>query len=220
MKELLISILLISLTLVAKAQADTVAVDSTYRLRELSVGIKFVTQCENGESSILWDLSHLDSAQTPYKLNLKYRAYADSIASTVIHLDSAKLAKRSPVKLPKPGSYFLESVDSSRKLFFISNELFLDVCTKYQLPDVFQMSTTKYFQPTQNAHISKVEMVIFNSVGDQVFFTKDPKILWDGRNQSTGLACEPGTYFYNCDIYEDLNKGTVKRNLTGIIQLK
>src|SRR5690606_38513480 len=95
----------------------------------------------------------------------------------------------------------------------------LDLCARYQLPDRFVYGSVKLFTPTYNQNIEKVEMVIFNSLGEEVFFTTNPEIRWDARNANTGNQCAPGSYFYNCEVYERTSQGVIKRNMTGIIEL-
>ncbi len=186
---------------------------------EVNVALSLSSHCVNGKSTLTWEVQAQDSLHFPKKLKLFYRELNDTMVEEFLSLDSQTIYVKGHVTLEEPGLYLLDFLDSVRKVHYSSNELFLDVCTQFQLPDVFYYTPGKLYEPSQINHIAKIELVIFSSAGDQVFYTKNPKVQWDGRNQASGALCAPGTYFYNCDVYEDLQQGQVKRSITGIIQL-
>ncbi|TNE81527.1 MAG: hypothetical protein EP332_03805 [Bacteroidetes bacterium] len=205
-----------------QAQSDTTAsaADTTVLvLEEVNVLLEVTQHCVNGKNTLSWEVQANDSLHFTQKLGLYYRHLNDSLLQKIESLDSLRIYVNNQIELVEPGIYLIDYVDSANKLHFSSNEVFLEVCTQFQLPDVFNYAPGKFYEPSQINHIAKIELVIFNSGGEQVFFTKNPKVLWDGRNQNNGALCSPGTYFYNCDVYEDLQQGQVKRNVTGIIQL-
>lgn len=204
----------------AQSDSSQRAKDSTKIVfEEVNVALSLSSQCVNGKSTIAWEVQAQDSLHFPKNLKLYFRELNDSVLSLFQRLDSQAIYGKRQLSLEQPGIYFLDYVDSARRVHFSSNEIFLEVCTQFQLPDVFYYEPGKLYEPSQINHIAKIELVIFSSGGDQVFFTKNPKVQWDGRNQSNGALCPPGTYFYNCDVYEDLQQGQVKRSITGIIQL-
>lgn len=204
------------------AQSDTtLRQKDTVRIawEEVNIVLELKSHCVNGTSTLGWELQAQDSLHYTKKLSLFYRNLNDSLLQKIKNLDSNSIYVKNQLNVSEPGIYLIDYMDSAKKLHFSSNEVFLEVCTQFQLPDVFYYVPGKLYEPTQINHIAKIELVIFNSAGEQVFFTKNPKVQWDGRNQVNGALCAPGTYFYNCDVYEDLQQGQVKRNITGIIQL-
>ncbi len=196
------------------------AADTLPKFKSVNIPFETLVECDGKLSTLGWNLQGLDSLEAPYSFYLfRLKNKTDSIPVLVHEFDSGYLAVHSDYQVKRSGYYYLEAIDSSRSLHYLSPKIFVDFCNEYQLPEKFKYAPDKTYTPVSNLNIEKVEMVIFNSSGDQVFYTEDPAINWDGRNQETGTLCPPGTYFYNCDVFENKRGGLVKKNITGIIQL-
>lgn len=208
---------------IARAQNEKpeVVADSQGKFRRMAVPLEVKISCEGQKHLITWDLSLLDSTLLPSHLLLRGYRYEDTdrIFYTDRLLDSTALYEEGELWLSVPGHYFLEGVDSSDKIAYSSAEVVLEVCAIFQLPSTFTLGEGKYYRPSFNQNIERIELVIFDSQGLEVFSTRDPDFRWDGRNAIDGELCKPGTYFYNCDVYELKGQKTVKRNMTGMIEL-
>ena len=62
-------------------------------------------------------------------------------------------------------------------------------------------------------------MKIYNRWGNIVYKTKNPDVLWDGKDQFTGNDCAEGVYYYICDVFEYRIGGIKKRTLQGTVSL-
>ena len=104
-----------------------------------------------------------------------------------------------------------------------SNEVCVDNCPEYELPNVFSPTGDKIndiYHPLEGYRfVERVDFRVFNRWGRQVFQTEDPAINWDGTDENTGEPLEPGTYYYKCKIYEKYLDGTESREVQGTINL-
>jgi flagellar hook assembly protein FlgD len=57
-------------------------------------------------------------------------------------------------------------------------------------------------------------MHIYNRWGEEVYYTEDPDINWDGKDQK-GKEVSEGVYVYAGYYYELRQSGLVKRPLSG-----
>lgn len=103
-----------------------------------------------------------------------------------------------------------------------------DSCPLYELPNVFTPNGDQYNDtfiplnyPSTNpkANIERIELVIFTRWGNTVFQTNDPLINWDGKNQTTGIDCADGTYFYKCKVFFQSLDGEIEHQLQGSITI-
>ncbi|HQQ13752.1 MAG TPA: gliding motility-associated C-terminal domain-containing protein, partial [Bacteroidales bacterium] len=103
-----------------------------------------------------------------------------------------------------------------------------DSCPLYELPNVFTPNGDQYNDtfiplnyPSTNpkANVERIELVIFTRWGNTVFQTNDPLINWDGKNQTTGIDCADGTYFYKCKVFFQSLDGEIEHQLQGSITI-
>lgn len=189
----------------------------------LSIPFSLKTACQNRRNELAWDLGALDSLKKPRRLYLHYRPFvlrdsswaADSLRS----LDSSVVREKQHLWVVSGGVYVLSYFDKKNKVLYRSDELEVPLCAAYAIPEVFNLNNTPVLKPEEVNNIEKVDLTIFSSNGEEVFSTADPQISWDGRNKNSGLKCEPGNYFYNCDVWEKKGSRVVKRNITGVIEL-
>ena len=121
------------------------------------------------------------------------------------------------------GCYTVEAVDSFENKSPKSNQMCVDDCIMYELPNVFSPNgdgiNDLFLSKNLNDVIQKVSMKIFNRWGQLVYETDDPAIKWDGSYKKTGTKVPTGVYYYICDVYEPRISGTEVRALVGFIHL-
>lgn len=122
------------------------------------------------------------------------------------------------------GCYFLVSVDSAGNRSEPGNLVCVDysACPLYRLPYAFTPNgdgTNDFFIPFPYSSVEKIELVMLDRWGRQVFHTSDPDIRWDGKDETTHSPCSDGVYFYVCDVYEITLEGTVVRTLRGSVTI-
>lgn len=197
--------------------------DTTLVFRYVNVVIESKSFCEEGKHQILIDLSTLDSQDYPNKLILKGMRYDEGENEAVYFrdrpIDSAEIMGDKPIYLTTPGYYWLVYVDEGRLINYSSEQINIELCALFKLDDQFKAGLGRYYKPAFSQNIEKIDLIIFDGQGNEVFVTKDPNFKWDGMHFKSGEPCPAGSYFYHCDVFEKNNPRKAKRNLTGIIEL-
>ncbi len=101
--------------------------------------------------------------------------------------------------------YRVTAVDSNGNETLSPEEVCVDNCIDYNLPNVFTPNgdnLNDYFRPDSYSFVEKVDMKIYSRWGDLVFRTDEPEINWDGKRMNTDRLVSPGVYYYVCDVYE------------------
>ena len=190
----------------------------------LIIPFNIKTSCYELRNELTWDMEAIDSnLKQPSKLFLHYRPFVKDSSAMVDSLrtiDSNTVHSKGVLWVVSGGTYTLSYFDKKQRILFKSEELEVSGCAAYEIPEVFDVGESDLLKPTQLINVEKVDMSIFSSSGEEVFTTTDPGINWDGRNKNTGLKCDPGNYFFNCDIYEKKGNRIVKKNITGVIELR
>jgi len=108
--------------------------------------------------------------------------------------------------------------ESSKIPFCVYN-----ICGYFDLPNVFTPNgdgvNDIYTSWNLNDYVKRVNMIIYNRFGKEVFRTENADIQWDGRNKANGKLVSSGVYYYICDVYEPRITGLVVRTLTGFIHV-
>jgi gliding motility-associated-like protein len=121
------------------------------------------------------------------------------------------------------GCYAVAAVDSFDNKSLLTNEVCIDSCRGYTLPNVFtpnEDGTNDVYVSTNPGNlVKKVDMKIFNRWGNLIFKTSDPGINWDGKEMSSKKLVSPGVYYYFCDVYEPRLTGTTVSNMVGFIHI-
>lgn len=103
------------------------------------------------------------------------------------------------------GCYAVVALDSFYNASTFSNEVCVDNCADYNLPNTFTPNGDGFndlFTPIlPYRFIDHIEMKIFDRWGNLVFETEDPMINWDGKNLQ-GKDVAEGVYYYVCNVYE------------------
>ncbi len=123
------------------------------------------------------------------------------------------------------GCYYVTSVDVRGNESERSEEVCVDNCPCYKLPNVFTPNgdgSNDFFIPfLPYRYIDKIDLKVFDRWGTLVFETDDPNINWDGKDPQSGKPLKEGTYFYVCETFEIREDGIVKspEPLEGYIYL-
>lgn len=125
------------------------------------------------------------------------------------------------------GCYAATAVDSSNNESDLSQQVCVDKCSYYELPNVFTPNNDGTndllvpltpFEVVEN-FIDKIDLKIYSRWGNLVFETANPRIEWDGKQKQTNQRVAPGVYYYVCDVYEKRISGVEHRILTGFIHI-
>lgn len=117
------------------------------------------------------------------------------------------------------GCYFVTALDSLLNESEPSNEVCVDNCLLYELPNTFTPngdSNNDVFTPSKQFFVSRVDMKVYSQWGNLVFQTNDPNINWTGEGSPTG------TYSYVCSVFKrnlDGSESLESRPLRGFINL-
>lgn len=122
------------------------------------------------------------------------------------------------------GCYAIMAIDSLQNQSSLSNIVCIsgDSCPDYHLPNVFTPNgdgKNDLFIPFPYSNVESINLTIYNRWGTPVFETTDPNINWDGKDRLSRQDCSGGVYFYVCDVYIRRLNGTLRKSLTGTIQL-
>ena len=129
---------------------------------------------------------------------------------------------RAELKYSIAGCYAVTAVDSFWNESYFTNEKCIDNCPFYQIPNVFTPSgdgVNDILRPFPYRFIDKVDIIIYNRWGQEVFKTNEIDINWNGDDQKSGRPCVEGVYYYIADIYESYLEGTKKRSMRGTINI-
>lgn len=120
------------------------------------------------------------------------------------------------------GCYAVTAIDSTGNESPVINKVCVDNCPVFELPNVFTPNGDGFndlFSSLPYRYVKDVDFKVYDRWGLLMFETKNPDIVWDGKNTSTKTMCSDGTYFYVCTVNEIRLEGITPRTLTGFIQL-
>lgn len=121
------------------------------------------------------------------------------------------------------GCYLITAVDSFGNESEFSNQVCVDNCPQYELPNVFTPNgdgINDVMKPLQGSmHVAKIDLKVYNRWGQLVFSTTDPAINWDGKDMVTRNDCSPGTYYYVCSVFHLLREGFKEIVLKGTVTI-
>lgn len=120
------------------------------------------------------------------------------------------------------GCYAVTAVDSFANESPIINNVCVDNCPVYELPNVFTPNgdgINDFVIPLPYRYVKDVSIKIYDRWGLLMFETTDPDILWDGKSAQSKGQCPDGTYYYICTVNEIRVHGITPRVLKGFIQL-
>lgn len=193
-------------------------------VKPCSPTISIEAKCEVQENSITWSnqtTSSCDNDILGYKIYKKDTLNGDYYLVTT--LSDGNLSSFNHENLKSiAGCYVITATDSVGNESIYSDSVCVDNCPKYELPNVFTPGNdgmNDFFKPFPYQYVESVEMKIYNRWGNLVFESKDPDIMWDGKNQKGGKLSSDGVYFYTCTVNELYLDGIKPRLIKGFVSL-
>lgn len=181
--------------------------------------------CDLEQTSIRWDNPNLfcEGVDDVVKYRIYYAPFLgdpvqilteieDPNVTSYVHNANGSIA----------GCYAITAIDSFENESAMETPLCVDNCPLYELPNVFTPggdNVNDFFTPFPYKFVERIELVIYNRWGVEVFRTEDPDVNWDGSDQRNGNALPSGVYFYVCTVYEIRLTGIEPRELKGSLHL-
>ncbi|MGJ8661489.1 MAG: gliding motility-associated C-terminal domain-containing protein, partial [Bacteroidota bacterium] len=189
--------------------------------------VSIVPSCESLTNLITWSNPNNSCSDDVVAYQLHYSPSADGPFEIIQNIPSATdtfLLFQSDNSIA--GCYYVTASDSVQynNVSIASETVCVDNCTPvYTLPNVF---TPNGDGPNDTYHpllpfkfISRVEFRVFNRWGDQVYYSEDPMINWNGFDQKSNLLLTEGVYFYVCKAYALSLEGEKPFDLQGFIHI-
>lgn len=186
--------------------------------------------CEDKETKLLWSLIDGEAPECEERVG-SYNIYFtrepggiyEEIASVSADEPMTFTDRRPELQSSVAGCYRITTVNDYGYESEMSNEVCVDNCPEYELPNVFSPTGDKIndiYHPLEGYRfIDEVDFKVFNRWGRIVFETSDPSINWDGTHQDTGEPLEAGTYYYKARVYKKFLDGTETKEIDGTINL-
>ncbi len=189
--------------------------------------VTIVPNCEELTNTITWNNPNNSCADDVVAYQLFYsstkngeytqiQTFNFAGDTTFIFQDSNSIA----------GCYYLKASDSViyNNQSISSDTVCVDNCEPiYALPNVFTPdgngANELYTALLPFKFISRVEFRAYNRWGNEVFYTEDPYIKWDGIDRKENILLTEGVYFYTCKVYAITLEGEVPFDLHGFIHL-
>lgn len=184
--------------------------------------------CDESKNFIKWGYDSLqlcDSDVVAYKIYFKERLTSTYkyVATVNGYSTNTYFDKRQELVFSQAGCYVVTAIDNYGNESIFSNELCVDNCPNYIIPNIFTPNNdgvNDLMTPLEGSmHIEKINLRVFNRWGQLVFQTSDSRINWDGKDMDTKKDCSPGTYYYVCDIDKMYLEGNTSVRLTGTITI-
>ena len=164
-----------------------------------------------------------DTTDDVVSYNIYYRPFQDGVSEVIANIQGANNTTYTFVDLESvAGCYNITAIDSFNNESEFSNEVCVDNCPYYELPNIFtpgEDGQNDYFVPLIGwRYVQEVDMRLYNRWGEELYQTTDPALGWDGKN-TDGVILPDGTYFYVCIVYEIRLTGIVERVIKGTLTL-
>ncbi len=181
-------------------------------------------KCEEQTDSLVWHYPNCPSNNNDlleYKLYFSPLTGADvSLIATITNLADTVYVLNNLNSVA--GCYAVVAVDS---VLYESpiDTICVDNCPEYRLPNVFTPNgngQNDYFTPIlPYRYVQSIDIDIFNRWGQVMFHTINPEIMWNGNDESSGMPCPDGVYYYVCVVNEEHVTGIKPITLTGFVQI-
>lgn len=123
------------------------------------------------------------------------------------------------------GCYKIVAIDEVDNRSPFSNEVCVSDCPIYELPNTFTPNgdgINDLFTPIlPYSGVSRIDIKIFNRMGNLVFSTTSPDIEWNGTDEKSGKELPTGVFYYICEVFYETLDGEKKleQPLSGYIHL-
>lgn len=175
---------------------------------------------------LIWNNPNNTCADDVAAYRIYFKATYDGIYQLLDTLQSANDTSYVHGNLTSlAGCYVVTAVDSFGNESIYSNEVCLDNCPEYILPNVFTPNgdgSNDNFHPFLPYYfVDHIDIKIFDLWGVLVFESTDPDINWNGKRFNSGKDLNEGVYYYVCDVYEIRVDGIhpISKPLNGYIHL-
>lgn len=191
-------------------------------------GLNVITDCGIGDNVLTWTNPNNSCADDVVQYNVYFAPTTDAalqLIHTTTNLNDTTFTHvylYDGLYYSVAGCYAVAAVDSFNNESPIVTKVCVDNCPIYELPNVFTPNgdgVNDLFIPLPYRYIKDIDIKIYDRWGLLMFETTDARILWDGKNKDTKLACSDGTYYYVCVVNEIRVEGIKQRVLKGFIQL-
>jgi gliding motility-associated-like protein len=118
------------------------------------------------------------------------------------------------------GCYAVSAYDRNGNESPLSATICVDSCNFYEIPNVFTPNgdgKNDLLIAKTSGLIEKVNFILYNRTGIEVFRTSEPRLNWNGTYK--GSLVGPGVYFYQCDVFERRITGLEQFHLSGFIHV-
>ncbi len=182
------------------------------------------SSCDAFTNSLSW-IQSIECAPDLLKWKIYYRP---TLLAPYVLLDSVKADQPAAymhlnLQASVAGCYVITSIDSSLNESGFSNEVCVENCNLYELPNVFTPNADNFndlFKPLAGwRFVESIDLIILNRWGQQVFRTLDPQINWDGKN-ALGEDLEEATYYYRIKINFRTLEGIKPVDRSGVVALR
>jgi gliding motility-associated-like protein len=178
-------------------------------------------------NQLTWNNPNNSCAKDVIGYNIYYKATKESNYDLLLKLSPASTTSylHQLNNNSVAGCYIITAIDSFNNESLPSNEVCLDNCPSYILPNSFTPNGDGFndlFHPfLPYRFIDHIDLKIFNRWGGVVFTSSNPQIDWNGNDIYSGKSVAEGSYFYICEVYEVRVDGIVKRTkpLSGYIEI-
>ncbi len=178
--------------------------------------------CELEENSLSWTNPNNSCTDDVIAYNVYYSpidsveaedfeliaSFSTALDTTMLHNNNGSIA----------GCYMVTAIDSVGNESEYSNQVCIDNCPQYWLPNVFTPNgdgANDLFVPLPPIKfVDSIELEIYNRWGQVIFKTTDPMINWDGIHMESGEAVPEGVYYYLCKV------NSIRLSGIDVIELK
>ena len=181
-------------------------------------------------NEIRWSISRDSCASDVAKYRLYFAPFCNNQYQLVVEFDDLNdtIFQHQGQNGNLAGCYYVTSVDSIEGIgggneSAPSAVVRTDNCPFYELPNVFTPNNdgaNDFYKPClPYRFIAEVDFKVFNRWGQQVFQTKNPEIMWDGKDQNTGKLLAEDVYFYTCSVIQSCLQCPAVKPLKGNIHI-
>ena len=174
-------------------------------------------------NNLTWTFSGCSDESDITDFNIYFAEFENSSFELISTLSGVERSFSHSPNAGIAGCYVITSSDAVGNESNFSNQICLDNCPLYELPNTFTPNAdgaNDIFTPRINRFIAMIDMEVYNKWGQVVFETSNPSIDWDGTNMN-GKELAEGSYYYTARIFESRLTGNFEqeRVRTGYINL-